>query len=132
MPSWGSIAAVGGGAAVGAWMRWGLSMALNPLLPMMPLGTLASNLIGGLLMGFAMAITSRYALLAPEIQLLVTTGFLGGLTTFSTFSAEVASRVVRREWMWSATVILVHVIGSVVFTLLGLWVARSLFQALSS
>ena len=107
-------------------------MALNPLLPMMPLGTLASNLIGGLLMGFAMAITSRYALLAPEIQLLVTTGFLGGLTTFSTFSAEVASLVVRREWMWSATVILVHVIGSVVFTLLGLWVARSLFQALSS
>ena len=132
MPSWGAIAAVGGGAAVGAWLRWGLSVALNPLLPMIPLGTLASNLVGGLLMGFAMAITSRYALLSPEIRLLLTTGFLGGLTTFSTFSAEVASLVVRREWMWSATVILVHVIGSVVFTLLGLWVARSLFQALSS
>ena len=132
MPSWGAIAAVGGGAAVGAWLRWGLSVALNPLLPMIPLGTLASNLVGGLLMGFAMAITSRYALLSPEIRLLLTTGFLGGLTTFSTFSAEVASLVVRREWMWSATVILVHVVGSVVFTLLGLWVARSLFQALSS
>jgi CrcB protein len=132
MPSWGSIAAVGGGAAVGAWMRWGLSVALNPLLPMLPLGTLASNLLGGLLMGFAMAIASRYALLAPEIQLLVTTGFLGGLTTFSTFSAEVASLVVRREWIWSATVILVHVVGSVGLTLLGLLIARSLFQAMSS
>ena len=132
MPSWGAIAAVGGGAAVGAWLRWGLSIALNPLLPMMPLGTLASNLIGGLLMGFAMAITSRYALLAPEIQLLVTTGFLGGLTTFSTFSAEVASLVVRREWMWSASILLAHVVGSVGLTLVGLWIARSLFQALSS
>jgi CrcB protein len=132
MPSWGSIAAVGGGAAVGAWMRWGLSVALNPLLPMLPLGTLAANLIGGLLMGFAMAVASRYALLAPEIQLLVTTGFLGGLTTFSSFSAEVASLVVRREWIWSATVILVHVVGSVGLTLLGLLIARSLFQAMSS
>lgn len=132
MPSWGSIAAVGGGAAVGAWLRWGLSIALNPLLPMMPLGTLASNLIGGLLMGFAMAITSRYALLAPEIQLLVTTGFLGGLTTFSTFSAEVASLVVRREWIWGASSVMMHVVGSVGLTLLGLWAARSLFQALSS
>jgi CrcB protein len=132
MPSWGSIAAVGGGAAVGAWMRWGLSVALNPLLPMLPLGTLAANLIGGLLMGFAMAVASRYALLAPEIQLLVTTGFLGGLTTFSSFSAEVASLVVRREWLWSATVILVHVVGSVGLTLLGLLIARSLFQAMSS
>ena len=132
MPSWGAIAAVGGGAAVGAWLRWGLSVALNPLLPMMPLGTLASNLIGGLLMGFAMAITSRYALLAPEIRLLLTTGFLGGLTTFSTFSGEVASLVVRREWMWSASMILAHVVGSVGLTLVGLLIARSLFQALSS
>ncbi len=132
MPSWGSIAAVGGGAALGAWLRWGLSIALNPLLPMMPLGTVASNLLGGLLMGFAMAVIGRFALLAPEVQLLVTTGFLGGLTTFSTFSAEVASLVVRREWPWSVGVILVHVLGSVGLTLFGLLIARAFFQWMSS
>ena len=127
MPSWGSIVAVGGGAAVGAWLRWALSFALNPIFPTIPLGTVASNLIGGLLMGFAMELVTRHTLLAPEVRLLITTGFLGGLTTFSTFSAEVASLAVRREWMWSAATIGVHVIGSVGLTLLGLVIARSLF-----
>ena len=117
---------------MGAWMRWGLSVALNPIMPMMPLGTLASNLVGGLLMGLAMAVSARYALLAPEVQLLVTTGFLGGLTTFSTFSAEVASLVMRREWTWSVAAILVHVVGSVGLTLLGMFAARAVFQWMSS
>ena len=83
---WSGILAVGGGAALGAWLRWGLGIALNPLFPTVPLGTLAANLIGGLLMGLAMELLTRHAVLAPEAQLLVTTGFLGGLTTFSTFS----------------------------------------------
>ena len=126
MPSWGAIAAVGGGAAVGAWIRWGLSHALNPILPMMPLGTVASNLIGGLLMGVAMELVARHALLAPEVRLLLTTGFLGGLTTFSTFSAEVSWLVLRREWMWSALTMGVHVVGSVALTLVGLLLARAL------
>jgi len=127
MPTWGSIAAVGGGAAIGAWLRWGLSFALNPIFPTLPLGTVAANLIGGLLMGIAMELITRHTLLTPEVRLLVTTGFLGGLTTFSTFSAEVTTLLVRREWMWSMLAIGLHVVGSVVLTVLGILIARTLF-----
>ena len=127
MPSWSAIAAVGVGAAVGAWLRWALSFALNPLFPTVPLGTVAANLIGGLLMGVAMELVTRHTLLAPELRLLITTGFLGGLTTFSTFSAEVTTLFVRREWMWGMLTIGVHVLGSVALTVLGILLARALF-----
>ena len=72
--SWGGVIAVGGGAAVGAWMRWGLSIALNPVFPTLPLGTLVANLIGGLLMGFAMELITRHTFLSPDVRLLMTTG----------------------------------------------------------
>lgn len=127
MPTLSSIAAVGVGAAVGAWLRWALSIALNPIFPTIPLGTLTSNLVGGLLMGIAMELITRHALLAPEVRLLVTTGFLGGLTTFSTFSAEVTTLLVRREWMWGALTVGLHVVGSVALTVLGILLARMLF-----
>ena len=127
MPTLSSIAAVGVGAAVGAWLRWALSVAMNPIVPMVPLGTLAANLIGGLLMGIAMEVIARNAVLAPEVRLLVTTGFLGGLTTFSTFSAEVTMLLVRREWLWSALTIGLHVVGSVALTIIGILLARTLF-----
>ena len=127
MPSLSSIAAVGVGAAVGAWLRWGLSFALNPVYPTIPLGTLAANLVGGLLMGVAMELITRHTLLSPEARLLVTTGFLGGLTTFSTFSAEVTTLLVRREWAWSLLAIGLHVVGSVALTIVGLLAARALF-----
>jgi CrcB protein len=127
MPTLSSIAAVGVGAAVGAWLRWALSIALNPIFPTIPLGTLTANLVGGLLMGIAMELITRHALLAPEVRLLVTTGFLGGLTTFSTFSAEVTTLLVRREWMWGALTVGLHVVGSVALTVLGILLARMLF-----
>jgi CrcB protein len=127
MPSWTSIVAVGGGAAAGAWLRWGLSFALNPVFPTVPLGTVAANLVGGLLMGCAMELITRHALLAPELRLLVTTGFLGGLTTFSTFSAEVTTLLLRREWLWSTLTVALHVIGSVALTVLGILIVRALF-----
>ena len=127
MPTLSSIAAVGVGAAVGAWLRWALSVAMNPIVPMVPLGTLAANLVGGLLMGIAMEVIARNAVLAPEVRLLVTTGFLGGLTTFSTFSAEVTTLLVRREWLWSALTIGLHVVGSVALTIIGILLARTLF-----
>jgi len=126
--SWAGIIAVGGGAAVGAWLRWGLSIALNPVFPTLPLGTLAANLIGGLLMGFAMELMTRHTLLSPEARLLVTTGFLGGLTTFSTFSAEISTLLLRKEWLWSALGIGAHVVGSIAMTLIGLIAVRALFQ----
>ena len=126
--SWSSVVAVGGGAAVGAWMRWGLSIALNPVFPTLPLGTLAANLIGGLLMGFAMELITRHTLLSPESRLLLTTGFLGGLTTFSAFSAEISTLMLRREWLWAALGIGAHVIGSLAMTMLGLLATRAIFH----
>jgi fluoride exporter len=124
---WSGILAVGGGAAVGAWLRWGLGALLNPVFPTLPLGTLAANLSGGLLMGFAMELTTRHGLLPPEARLLVTTGFLGGLTTFSTFSAEIVALLMRREYLWGTIAIAAHVTGSVVLTMVGILLMRALF-----
>ena len=126
--AWSGILAVGGGAALGAWMRWGLGIALNPMFPTLPLGTLAANLIGGLLMGFAMELLTRHAVLPPQVQLLVTTGFLGGLTTFSTFSAEVVTLLLRREWLWGSLAIGGHVVGSLAMTILGILMIRGLYS----
>jgi len=120
---------VGGGAAVGAWLRWGLGVLLNPLFPTLPLGTLAANLAGGLLMGLAMELITRHATLRPEIQLLMTTGFLGGLTTFSTFSAEVVTLLLRKEYLWGALTIGAHVFGSLLTTIAGILMMRALFAS---
>src|SRR5258706_55039 len=79
------VAAVGIGAALGAWLRWGLGAAMNALVPALPMGTLAANLIGGYLVGVAVAIFEQYGGLSPELRLFVITGFLGGLTTSLTF-----------------------------------------------
>lgn len=125
---WSGFLAVGGGAAVGAWIRWGLGLALNPVFPTVPLGTLAANLSGGLLMGLAMEIMTRHAVLPPEARLLVTTGFLGGLTTFSTFSAEVVTLILRREWLWGSLAIGAHVAGSLILTIIGIMMIRGLYS----
>ena len=112
--------AVGMGAATGAWLRWWLGMWLNPVFPPLPFGTLAANLLGGFLMGMAMQFMMQHAVLAPELRLAITTGFLGGLTTFSTFSAETVTLLLREEYLWTLAIILVHVVGSVGMTLLGI------------
>jgi CrcB protein len=125
---WSGILAVGGGAAVGAWLRWGLGSLLNPVFPTLPLGTLAANLSGGLLMGFAMEVMTRHAVLPPEARLLVTTGFLGGLTTFSTFSAEIVTLIMRREYLWGSIVVASHVIGSIAMTIVGILIVRALYS----
>jgi CrcB protein len=127
MLAWGSVLAVGGGAALGAWLRWGLGIALNPVFPTLPLGTLAANLLGGFLMGLVLELVTRHATMSPELRLLATTGFLGGLTTFSTFSAEIATLLSRKEWLWGAIGVVAHVAGSVVLTLAGLLAMRALF-----
>jgi fluoride exporter len=127
MFAWGSFLAVGGGAAVGAWIRWGLGTALNPLFPTLPLGTLVANLVGGLIMGFAMELITRHNVMPPELRLLVTTGFLGGLTTFSTFSAEITTLLLRRDWLWSVVGIAAHVVGSLLLTVLGIALIRALY-----
>jgi CrcB protein len=124
---WGGILAVGGGAAIGAWLRWGLGVMLNPVFPTLPLGTLSANLIGGLLMGFAMEIITRHAIMSPELQLLTTTGFLGGLTTFSTFSAEIVTLLLRKEYFWGTIAIASHVVGSLTLTILGILLVRAAY-----
>jgi CrcB protein len=124
---WSGILAVGGGAAAGAWLRWGLGILLNPIFPTLPLGTLAANLSGGLLMGFAMELITGHAVLTPEVRLLVTTGFLGGLTTFSTFSAEIVTLLLRKEYLWGTIAIATHVVGSIVLTIIGILLIRALF-----
>jgi CrcB protein len=112
--------AVGGGAALGAWARWGLGVALNPLFPTVPLGTLAANLIGGYLVGFAVALFHHHAGLSPELKLFLITGFLGGLTTFSTFSAEVVALLERAQYGWALTAAGGHLFGSLLMTGLGI------------
>jgi CrcB protein len=108
--------AVGGGAALGAWIRWGLGVAFNA--SMLPMGTLIANLSGGLLMGVALA----YFVAAPhqyELRLFVMTGFLGGLTTFSAFSAEAFNFLHKQEYAWAIAHIASHVIGSLLMTAIG-------------
>ena len=119
--------AVGIGAALGAWLRWGLGVLLNPVFPTLPLGTLVANLSGGLVMGFAMELVARHALLSPEARLLLTTGFLGGLTTFSTFSAEIVTLLLRKEYLWGAIAIAAHVVGSLAMTIAGILLVRALY-----
>jgi CrcB protein len=114
--------AVGLGAALGAWSRWLLGIFLNPLLVGIPLGTLAANLIGGGLVGVAVGIFHLNSGLPPALKLFVITGFLGGLTTFSTFSAEVVERFLAQQYGWSLLLVLVHLFGSLIMTFIGLWV----------
>ena len=121
----GQFAAVGLGAALGAWLRWGLAVWLNARLPTFPLGTLASNLIGGFFVGIALAVFIQRPELAPEWRLFVVTGLLGGLTTFSTFSLEVSELLLRGDYATGTLLALTHLAGSLLLTVLGFAAYRS-------
>lgn len=112
--------AVGIGAALGAWLRWWFSVVLNPLFPTLPLGTLTANLVGGYLVGVAIAFFAQSTALPPEARLFAVTGFLGGLTTFSTFSAEVVTLMIRAEYLWALGAATLHLCGSLAMTALGM------------
>ncbi|CAH1386092.1 fluoride efflux transporter CrcB [Candidatus Nitrotoga sp. M5] len=120
--------AVGLGAAIGAWLRWGLGLWLNPALPELVLGTLCANLIGGYLIGIAVAFLLQQPALPPEWRLFVITGFLGGLTTFSTFSAETVTLLARGQYAWSVAIIAAHLGGSLLMTVLGMQTFKWLHQ----
>jgi CrcB protein len=119
-----SIAVISIGAALGALLRWYFAARFNQMFPQLPPGTLAANLLGGYLIGIAMAVFLAYPALSPQWRLLTVTGFLGGLTTFSTFSAEVTTALLEGQALWALSTIAVHVIGSVVMTLLGVATVR--------
>jgi fluoride exporter len=115
-----SILVISLGASVGAVARWLLGLGLNSVFATIPAGTLAANLIGGYLIGVALAVFTDHPGLPPEWRLLIITGFLGGLTTFSTFSAEVTTLIQQGRMAWAMVAISVHVFGSLSMTMLGL------------
>ncbi len=122
------FAAVGVGAALGAWLRWALGLALNHVLPLFPLGTLLANLVGGYLIGVSMGWIAQTGAMSPELRLFVITGFLGGLTTFSTFSAESLSLLQAGRYEVALLHVAGHLAGSILLTLLGLWTVRSVLH----
>ena len=114
------IIAISSGAAAGALMRWQLGARINGLFPTLPFGTLAANLIGGYIIGLAIAFFSLAPGIAPEWRLAIVTGFCGGLTTFSTFSAEVVTLLQEGRLAWAVGAISIHVAGSLFMTLAGM------------
>jgi CrcB protein len=119
-----AFVAVGAGAAIGAWVRWGLGILLNASI--IPMGTLVSNLLGGYLMGLVLAGVVHQPQLSPEMKLFITTGFLGGLTTFSTFSAEAFHLMHREQYGFAIAHVLLHVLGSLLMTALGYFTVQYL------
>ncbi|HXZ60364.1 MAG TPA: fluoride efflux transporter CrcB [Steroidobacteraceae bacterium] len=117
---WRSIAAVSLGSSLGALLRWWLGARLNAHFPPIPPGTLAANLIGGYVVGVAIAFFATYTAVAPEWRLLVITGFCGGLTTFSTFSAEVVTLLQQGRATWALAAAAAHLGGSLLMTLAGI------------
>lgn len=116
---WKAIVAISIGASVGALLRWWLGLFLDAYFPAIPPGTLAANLIGGYIIGVAVAVFATSAV-APEWRLFVITGFCGGLTTFSTFSAEIVTLIQQGRLGWAAGHAAAHLLGSIVMTFAGI------------
>lgn len=124
-----SIVSICVGASLGAVLRWALGLALNAAFPAIPMGTLAANLIGGYLVGLAVAGFAGAPAWAPEWRLLVITGFLGGLTTFSSFSAEIVALLQAQRLALAGVAIAAHLGGSLLLTFLGLLTVAALRRA---
>ena len=117
---WKSIIAISFGAAIGALLRWQLGAKLNSFSPSIPPGTLTANVVGGYIIGLAIAYFAQASHIAPEWRLFIITGFCGGLTTFSTFSVEVTTLLQEGKLSWAMGAIALHVTGSLLATLAGL------------
>ncbi len=117
---WKAILAISVGAALGALLRWQLGIRLNSLFPTIPPGTLVANLVGAYVIGVAIAFFTSFSALSPEWRLLIITGFCGGLTTFSTFSAELMILLQQGRISWALGIVAAHVVGSVAMTFAGL------------
>lgn len=117
---WKSVLAISVGSALGALLRWQLGIRLNAVFPTIPPGTLVANLIGAYVIGLAIAFFATFSAISPEWRLLVITGFCGGLTTFSTFSAELTGLLQQGRISWAVGIVAAHVAGSVLLTLAGI------------
>ncbi|MCF8161716.1 MAG: fluoride efflux transporter CrcB [Candidatus Methylopumilus sp.] len=118
---------IGFAAAIGAWSRWGIGILLNTLHPIYPMGTLTVNLAGAYLMGISMGAFELFSDLSPDLKLIINIGFLGGLTTFSAFTAEIFQLLQKNELVASLTLIALHVVGSVLMAYLG-WLSVSFIK----
>ncbi|MCU4412758.1 fluoride efflux transporter CrcB [Acinetobacter sp. WU_MDCI_Axc73] len=122
-----SLIAIALGSIIGGWSRWFLGLKLNSTFQNIPLGTLFANLIGGFIIGFAIAYFAN-SHLSPNYKLFVITGFCGGLTTFSTFSAEVVNLLQQQKFSLAILMIGLHLLGSLICTFLGIlsyqWIAQ--------
>ena len=116
---WKSVVAISLGASLGALLRWWFGLKLNSVFPTIPPGTLAANLVGAYVVGAAIAFFGTYSALSPEWRLLVITGFCGGLTTFSTFSAELVTLLREGRVLWACAAMAIHLGGSVLMTFAG-------------
>lgn len=114
------LIAIALGATLGAWLRWILGLKLNAWFPSLTPGTVVANLVGGYIIGMAVAIFAAWPGIAPEWRLFLITGFCGGLTTFSTFSAETLMLIQQGRLLMALTAISVHVVGSLCMTALGI------------
>ena len=123
-----ALIAVGVGAALGAWLRWGFGLILNAIFPTLPLGTLAANLIGCYFIGIAAEYFFQNTTVPTEARLFIITGFLGGLTTFSTFSVETVTLLLREQYSWAFAIISSHLFGSLVMTVLGMLTIKFFMQ----
>lgn len=121
-----TIAAISVGAAVGALLRYALSLLLNAHIEALPLGTLVSNLIAAYVVGFAIAYIGSNASISTTWRLFIITGFAGGLSTFSTFSAELLFLLKDGRVGWSVATLFLHVCGSLCMTALGMACASAL------
>jgi len=123
-----SWVAVGVGAALGAWLRWGLTIFLGQLHSHIQLGTLVANLVGGYLIGLGLGFFGAYSGLSPEWRLFAITGFLGGLTTFSSFSGEAMVLLQRGHYGWALAHSGLHLLGSIAFCIAGFATWKALAQ----
>jgi CrcB protein len=129
---WKAAAAVSVGGIVGCLLRWVLGLWFNTQPSAVPLGTLAANLIGGYIVGVAVAFFAMNTNLAPEWRLLVITGFCGGLTTFSSFSAEVVTMLRQDRIFWACSTIALHLFGSLLMTFAGIATVTGVMKGSSS
>lgn len=120
MAIWQSLVLISSGAALGASLRWGLGLLMNPLFTVLSFGTLVANYLGCFIIGILTALIWQFPYISQEWRLFLITGFLGSLTTFSSFSVEIVEKLFNGQWSNGAAIILLHVVGCLAVTVLGI------------